>query len=283
MTSTAQIRVDANGPFDSDAALATLTAHTIQGLHRLNPDEAELTRRITIHGDPHAVTVRLDPGGATVFTTTSEQTVHEEITARVRHWFDLDTDLTPINAHLGSHPVFTEQVRLRPGVRITRFQAPFEAVMLTVLGQQVSLAAARRFAARLVAAYGTDLAEAGEADGLRLFPTPSRLAAVPVEDLRAAIGLTGSRARTVHEVAVLFTETDGDLLPERSRLHAVPGIGPWTLDYLAIRAGTDPDAFPATDAVLRRMLAAAGLDTASTANWSPYRSYAATRLWAQLL
>jgi len=286
MIAVSQIRVDANGPFDHDAALGTLMAHAVDGLHRIDPDTAQLTRWIDVHGDPHQVSIRIDPGGATASTATRDEGVNDEIAARVRHWFDLDADLAPINAHLGADPVFAEQVRLRPGIRITRSHAPFEAVILTVLGQQVSLAAGRLFAARLVTAYGTDPFPGASTAGFAVFPAPATLAAVPAGELRAAIGLTSTRARTVHEVAVLFAEAgDADSLPARAELRAVHGIGLWTLDYLAIRAGADSDAFPATDAVLRRTLTAVSpdSDTARVASWSPYRSYAASRLWAHAL
>ena len=172
-------------------------------------------------------------------------------------------------------------MRERPGLRITRFRQPFEAVVCTVLGQQVSLAAGRLFAARLVAAHGT--APRGEAAPLRAFPAPAALAEIPLEELRATIGLTGSRARTVHEAAVLCADQGGGaMLPPRDALQAVHGIGAWTLDHLALRAGTDADAYPVGDAVLRRTLAALDpwVGPARIASWSPYRGYAATRLWA---
>lgn len=281
-----QIRIDANGPFDHHAALGTLAAHAVDGLHRVDLDAARLARWIDVHGDTHKVVVRLDAGGATIATATHDAGVNAEIVSLVRHWFDLDTDLAPVNVHLGADSVFTEQVASRPGIRITRFHAPFEAVILTVLGQQVTLAAGRRFATRLVAAYGFHPTAGNQNSGLRCFPSPGILAATPIEELRAAVGLTGARARTVHEVAVLFSEADDSAaLPARADLQRVRGIGPWTLDYLAIRAGADPDAFPVTDAVLRRTLAASGpgADAARVESWSPYRSYAASRLWARSL
>lgn len=286
MSVASQIRIDANGPFDHHAALGTLAAHAVDGLHRLDPDTAELTRWIDIHGEPYQIVVRLDQDGATVSTATHDAGINTEITRRVRHWFDLDTDLTHVNAHLGADPVFTEQIESRPGIRITRFHAPFEAVILTVLGQQVSLAAGRLFAARLVTAYGAHPTAGSEGSRFRCFPAPAVLAATPIDALRATVGLTGARARTVHEVAVLFAEADDDAaLPARDELHTVYGVGPWTLGYLAIRAGTDPDALPTTDAVLRRTLTAAraDADAARVESWSPYRSYAASRLWAHSL
>lgn len=286
MRAVSQFRVKANGLFDREAALGTLAAHAVDGLHLLDTDSAELTRSIAVHGDPQPVTVRLDAEAAAVSTATHDEGVNEEIAARVRFWFDLDTDVNRVNIHLGAHPVFAEQVRSRPGIRITRFHAPFEAVILTVLGQQVSFAAGRLFGARLVAAYGTTPIKVHRESGLRCFPSPAVLSSVPSEELRAAIGLTGIRARNVHEVASLFAGAgDPEQLPERTELHALHGVGPWTLDYPAIRASTDTDAFPATDAVLRRTLAAADqdADAARVASWCPYRSYAASRLWAGAL
>lgn len=292
-----EIRIVANGPFDHRAALGTLAAHAIEGLYRFDAERGVLTRWVDVDGELHPVEVRLDAGGATVQIATRDQAVNDEVVARVRHWFDLDTDLAPVNARLGCDPIFAAQVAVRPGLRITRFHAAFEAVILTVLGQQVSLAAARLFGSRLVTAYGTGTSTlnhdaARDAAGLCGFPTPAVLAAQPLDELRAAVGLTRSRARTVHETAALFVrEVSGDVLPARSVLQAIHGIGPWTLDYLAIRAGTEPDAFPASDAVLRRALQsavpaklAARVDSshqpAPHEAWRPYRSYAASRLWA---
>ncbi|WP_018298131.1 DNA-3-methyladenine glycosylase family protein [Corynebacterium lubricantis] len=279
MSQRTELRVDSNGPFDFQAAFDTLVAHRIEGLHQLTTNSWEFTRLEQIGDEAHLITVRLDHRGAVISSETQDEDVNSTVAQRVRHWFDFDTDLDPINQHLGADPVFAAQVKARPGIRITRFQAPFEAVILTVLGQQVSLAAGRLFGARLVAAYSPPPTHSG----LRLFPAPASIAATTVDELRAAIGLTNARARTVHEVAVLFAEQDNHaVLPSREQLHQISGIGPWTLDYLAIRASTNPDAFPASDAVLKRTLAANITDNSvqRIQSWAPYRSYAATRLWA---
>ena len=309
-------RVDAAGPFDHRAALATLAAHAVDGLHHLDLETGTFTRWVQVEDAQHLVTTRLETGGASLATPSAAPAVLDALADLTAHWFDLAADLGPVDAHLGADPLFAAQVRERPGLRITRFRQPFEAVVCTVLGQQVSLAAGRLFAARLVAAYGTlprgdergptgtdatgETAEpteesawptrsgagptgAGEAAPLRAFPVPSALAAVPPAELRATIGLTSSRARTVHEAAVLCAEHGGGaVLPPREALAEVHGIGAWTLDHLALRAGTDADAYPAGDAVLRRTLAALdpSADAARIASWSPYRGYAATRLWA---
>jgi AraC family transcriptional regulator, regulatory protein of adaptative response / DNA-3-methyladenine glycosylase II len=172
-------------------------------------------------------------------------------------------------------------VRLRPGLRILGYADGFEGAVLTVLGQQVSLAAARTFAGRLVEAFGT----AGPG-GLRLFPDPDALAAAGPEAVRAAVGLTGARARTVHALAAacadgLRIEPGGDHAWIRSRLLALPGIGPWTVEYLAMRALRDPDAFPEGDLALRRALGAGSAQEVRAAGrrWSPLRAYAVFHLW----
>ena len=274
-------RVDVAGPFDHRAALATLAAHAVDGLHHLDLETGTFTRWVQVEDAQHLVTTRLETGGASLETPSGDPAVLDALADLTAHWFDLAADLGPVDAHLGADPLFAAQVRERPGLRITRFRQPFEAVVCTVLGQQVSLAAGRLFAARLVAAHGT--APRGEAAPLRAFPAPAALAEIPLEELRATIGLTGSRARTVHEAAVLCADQGGGaMLPPRDALQAVHGIGAWTLDHLALRAGTDADAYPAGDAVLRRTLAALDpwVGPARIASWSPYRGYAATRLWA---
>ena len=117
-----------------------------------------------------------------------------------------------------------------------------------MLGQQVSVAAARTFAGRLVAAYG--MIGPGR---LMMFPRPDVLRDADPEELRAVVGLTGARARTVQAVAAAFADR-ATLRPlSRSELVALPGIGPWTADYLAVTSG-DRDAFTPGDLVLRRAL-----------------------------
>lgn len=294
MSDADALLLTAEGPVDMAAALTTVRAHAIDGLHRLEAGTGTLTRRLTVAGDSFPITLHFVPDGVALRVETRDEGVRSVVAARVRRWFDLDTPIEPIDALLGRDPLFAEQVRARPGVRLTRFASPFEAAVLIVLGQQVSLAAGRVFAGRLIAAHG--IRPKGEetvgdetVGALRDLPAPAVLAAVPVDELREQVGLTRGRARTLHEVAALFAEagidpsTGAEPLPPREALHALHGVGPWTLDCLAIRAGEDRDAFPATDAVLRRALAAEPRERSaapSAERWSPYRSYATARLWA---
>jgi len=163
---------------------------------------------------------------------------------------------------------------------------PWEGLARTIVGQQVSVAAARTLLGRVAAAF----AEGEVAAGLRPFPAADVLAQVDVEQL-AGLGLTGARARTLSLAAAavasgrvrLGAGADRQLALEA--LRSLPGVGEWTAQYVALRVLGDPDAFPATDLVLRRAGQARGLDSRAlvahaATHWSPWRAYAATVLWS---
>ena len=193
----------------------------------------------------------------------------------IRRWFDLDSDLGPVNQRLSADPLLAPMVEARPRLRVLGHPIPFEAAIGTVLGQQVSVAAARTFAGRLVAAYGRS-----GPGGLMTFPRPEVLRDAEPEELRAAVGLTGSRSRSVQAVAAAFAERGTRSPLGRSELLALPGIGPWTADYLAVTSG-DLDAFTPGDLVLRRALGgvAAPAASARAERWRPFRAYALSHLW----
>jgi DNA-3-methyladenine glycosylase II/AraC family transcriptional regulator of adaptative response / DNA-3-methyladenine glycosylase II len=199
----------------------------------------------------------------------------------VRRWLDLEVNPAEVTGILGADPLVGPLVAARPGLRVLGHVDGFEAAAVTVLGQQVSLAAARTFAGRLVAAFGEPAPQ-----GLRAFPRPEALAAAAPEELRGAVGITGARARTLQALAAACADgldigPGADPREVRRRLLDLPGIGPWTADYLALRALGDRDAFPATDLVLRRALG--GLVPAAAValaeKWRPLRAYAVTHLW----
>ncbi|MCG2623313.1 3-methyladenine DNA glycosylase 2 [Arthrobacter sp. I2-34] len=269
------------GPFDAEAALAALAAHAVPGVERTDLGAGTFTRLFPAPGGPVPATIGLRGGGLRLTLHDGDEAATGAVAAAVRRLLDLDTDPARIAAVLGSDPAVGPLVRLRPGLRILGHADGFEGAILTVLGQQVSLAAARTFAGRLVDAFGA----VGPA-GLRLFPGPETLAAAGPEAVRAAVGLTGARARTVHALAAacadgLRIEPGGDHALIRRRLLGLPGIGPWTVEYLAMRALRDPDAFPDGDLVLRRALGAGSVQEVRAAGrrWSPLRAYAVFHLW----
>jgi AraC family transcriptional regulator of adaptative response / DNA-3-methyladenine glycosylase II len=212
-----------------------------------------------------------------------------EIGGRLRRLFDLDADIGTIAALLAGDPLLAPWVEKRPGLRVPGCWDRFELAARAVLGQQVSLAAARTLAGRLVARYGEALPEelVGGSGVTHLFPTAEALAA---QDL-LPIGLTRRRARTLSAVSALFArpgsqDRAGDAL--LADLAAIEGIGPWTLDYFALRGLGEPDAFPAADLGLRKASARGGgpdqarpLEELSQ-RWRPWRAYAAQYLWSAL-
>jgi AraC family transcriptional regulator, regulatory protein of adaptative response / DNA-3-methyladenine glycosylase II len=207
-----------------------------------------------------------------------------QLASAARRVFDLAADPARIGAELALDPLVGPLARWRPGLRIPGSWDAFECAVRAVLGQQVSVAAGRTFAARLVERAGTVIR--GGADGLtHLFPTPSALAGANL----AGLGLTRTRAATLHALAraVLERRIDFSAAPEEvtAALAALPGIGSWTAQYVALRALAEPDALPTGDLVLRRMVAGnAGVVSARlleerARHWQPWRGYAVIHLW----
>ena len=212
-----------------------------------------------------------------------------ELSAQLRRVFDLDADIAAIGRELARDAALAPLVRRRPGLRVPGTWDAFELAMRAVLGQQVTVAAARTLAARLVARHGEPVPRALARDDAltHAFPRPSHLAGADF----AAIGLPRARAATLAAIvraalddASLFAP-DADPARTLEHLASLPGIGPWTAQYVALRALRQPDAFPAGDIALQRALArdgtrptAAALERRAEA-WRPWRAYAAQHLW----
>lgn len=211
-----------------------------------------------------------------------------EIVGRLRRMFDLDADPRAIAAALSGDPRLKPLLQRRPGLRLPSGWDGFEIGVRAILGQQVSVAAGRTFAARIAQQFGTPLLEQHAAHGLtHLFPTPMALADADL----AAIGLTRARGGTVRTIARALLDGDADFNADRTlddfvaQWTALPGIGPWTAHYMALRALGHPDAFPADDLVLQKAvpddgtrLTARVLESRAQA-WRPWRAYAVMQLW----
>jgi AraC family transcriptional regulator of adaptative response / DNA-3-methyladenine glycosylase II len=277
-------------PFDAEAWFAHVEHRAVPGLEIAErAADLRVTRLVAAPHGPAHVTVRLDPAGRRVDVDLRLASLADlsRTVAAVRRWLDLDADPALVAAALSEDPALAPLVAARPGLRVPGTVDGYELAVRAVLGQQVSTAAARTFAERLVAAHG----EPGPG-GLRTFPGPDALLAAGPDALRA-IGLTGGRAATVLAVAAavadgLLLDPAADRAATRAALLALPGVGPWTAEYVALRALADPDAFPDGDLVLRREVGA--LDAtertpearevrARAAGWRPWRGYAAQHLW----
>ncbi len=225
------------------------------------------------------------PGDGHVACTLALDDVRDlaQAVATVRRLLDLDADPVAIDEDLGADPVLGPLVEARPGLRVPGAAAPHELVARAVLGQQVSVAGARTLAGRLVEHYGTPL-ETPDGALTHRFPSAAELAGVAAEHLAMPV----RRRDTFRTVMRLIAAGDLDLSPgadravARRELVAVAGIGPWTAEYVAMRALGDPDAWPVTDLGVRHALTALGADPSAAERWRPWRSYATFHLWSTL-
>jgi AraC family transcriptional regulator of adaptative response / DNA-3-methyladenine glycosylase II len=180
-------------------------------------------------------------------------------------------------------------VRAAPGRRVAGHVDAHELAVRAVLGQQVSLAGARTLAARIVNSYGEPL-ERPLGGVTHLFPAVATLADADLQRLPMPGARRAALSSLLHALAsgAIALDAGADRAEARRALLALPGIGPWTTEYIAMRALRDPDAFPAGDLGVRHALARLGLEARAGAigraaeRWRPYRAYAVQHLWASL-
>ena len=241
---------------------------------------------------PHAPgRVRLSVGGPTwvaASLTLGDQRDLGAAVARIRRLLDLDADPLSIDSDLAVDPRLRPLVLARPGLRSPGDVSGFETMIRTVIGQQISLTGARTVIGRVVDQFGGRLPGTPGADTGpdRLFPGPDTLAAANPEELP----MPRARGRAVVAVAQAFVAGRISLHPgvdraaTRAALLQLPGVGPWTADYVAMRSLSDPDVLLATDLATRRIADRMGLDlTVAGHEWSPWRSYVTHHLWAVAL
>jgi len=276
-------------PYDWPATLAYRAARAIPGVETI---DGEAYRRTIDGGTLEIRPAALRPGERPALVLRlglDNPTGLDRLVARARRMLDLEADPNAIAEHLAKDRALAARVRRTPGMRIPAAWDPFELAVRAILGQQVSVQAATTLAGRLVQRFG----ETRENDtGLtHAFPTAATLA--DAGDSRvAALGLTRARARTLvgfaRAVADGAITLDGarDLDATIAALTALPGIGPWTAHYVALRGLGEPDAFPAGDLGLRKALAPRGEKPIAEAallaraeRWRPWRGYAAIHLW----
>jgi len=265
-------------PIDWAALLGFLAARATPGVEIV--EDGVYSRTVMIDDHTGMLRVSHDAAAIRVDVSPSLVPVLMQVCARVRHLFDLDAEPDRIDSHLSS--AFGR--KLRRGVRVPGAFDGFELAVRAILGQQVSVRGATTLMARLVASLGSRVEGRGSLD--LVAPSAERVAAAKVAEIQA-IGLPGARAATIHGLATaisrgeLTISPDADVREMTRRMLELPGIGPWTAEYVAMRAAHWPDAFPSSDLVLRRNagnLTAAQLERASE-KWRPWRAYAAMHLW----
>lgn len=292
------LRLPFRPPLDAELLLDFLGSRAVAGLEgcdggtyrrSLRLPGGTATVALTPRDDHVECAVRLagpGPGGPGPGDPGDSAPALDAAVERCRRIFDLDADVSAIAAHLGPDPLLAPAVRVNPGLRVPSHVDGFEVLVRAIVGQQVSVAGARTVLGRLAAALGEPLPHP---DGpvTTGFPRPEALATAP-DDL---FPMPRSRADTLRRVAdavasgELVVDRSVDRAELRSQLLAMPGVGPWTVAYVELRALGDPDVFLPTDLGVRRALEAHGLpgDPKSAAalaeRWRPWRSYALLHLW----
>jgi AraC family transcriptional regulator of adaptative response / DNA-3-methyladenine glycosylase II len=255
------LRLEYRPPYDWDSLIAYLGPRATPGVEFVTVQEYR--RTIALDGAQGTMAVRPSRKGHALEAEIRfpRPAALFRIVERVRRIFDLGADPAAIASTLKRDARLKPLVARRPGLRVPGGWDGFEVAVRAILGQQVSVKAATTLAGRLAAKFGTDSGE-----GL-IFPAPQVLATADLNGL----GLTGARARSITALAQAVVQ--GAALEDSAALLKVPGIGNWTVQYIAMRLG-EPDAFPATDLYLRPF-------AAESAAWSPWRAYAAMHIWAE--
>ncbi|MFJ8110679.1 AlkA N-terminal domain-containing protein [Streptomyces sp. NPDC096132] len=282
---TLQLRLPFRAPLNPDNLFGHLAATGVPGVEEWRDGAFRRTLRLPYGHGVVALTPHPDHIGCRL--TLSDLRDLTVAISRCRRMLDLDADPVAIDDQLRTDPLLAPLVDKAPGRRVPRTVDEAEFAVRAVLGQQVSTAAARTHAARLVTAYG-DPVDDPEGGLTHLFPSPEALAAVDPESL----AMPRSRRTTFTTLVRRLADSTVHLGPEsdwpqtRSELLALPGFGPWTVDVIAMRALGDPDAFLPTDLGIRRAAQELGLPstpaalTARATAWRPWRAYAVQYLWA---
>ena len=284
------LRLGYRPPYDFTAMLDFLRGRALPGVENV---DAESYSRVIGNGDS-AGWLRVSRWEGDAETHALKLQLHGVdpaqllgIVNRLRRMFDLDADPQAIAKALGEDARLRPLLKKNPGLRLPSGWDGFEIAVRAVVGQQVSVAAARTLTARLAQHHGTTLETPFEPGLTHLFPTPEALVDVDL----TRIGLTRARASTISGLSRALLEGRVDFQPERTledftaRWVALPGIGPWTANYIALRATGHPDAFPADDLVLQKAVPTDGsrmtarVLSARAEAWRPWRAYAVIQLW----
>jgi AraC family transcriptional regulator of adaptative response / DNA-3-methyladenine glycosylase II len=286
------LRLPYRPPYDWDSMLSFLALRAIPGVESV--DGGTYARTVSLDGKHGAIFARPGSGDFLEVTVRFPRLASlPAIIARVRRVFDLAADPSVIGAHLSEDPTLAPLVAARPGLRVPGAWDGFELGIRAILGQQITVVAARQLAARLVVAHGTALAdERANAAGLtHVFPDPSAVARSNL----ATLGMPDARRNALRSLAQALID-DPLLFSARrhldeaiARLRTLKGIGEWTAQYIAMRQLRESDAFPSGDVALLRALAdASGVRPSPehmlkrAERWRPWRAYAALHLWASL-
>lgn len=271
-------------PYDWDSLAAFLQARSITGVEAVSQSYYRRAVRIGSGGQVHAGWVEIVPGerkpAMRVNVSASLSKVVSAVLSRAKHLLDLSCHPAGVAETLGSLAV------ARPGLRVPGAFDGFEVAVRAVLGQQVSVAAARTLAGRFAAAFGRHVDSPFD-EISTAFPLPEEVAGTELEDV-VRLGILPSRSRTILDLAEALCNGEISLIPGVNvlatvkRLQAIRGIGEWTAQYIAMRALAWPDAFPHTDLGVMKALREKNPKRVLAAGeaWRPWRAYAVMHLWS---
>ncbi|MFF3987824.1 AlkA N-terminal domain-containing protein [Streptomyces sp. NPDC001797] len=279
------LRLPFRAPLNPDNLFGHLAATAVPGVEEWRDGAYRRTLRLPYGHGIAALTPK--PDHIACRLTLSDLRDLPVAISRCRRMLDLDADPVAVDDQLRTDPFLAPLVDKAPGRRVPRTVDEAEFAVRAVLGQQVSTAAARTHAARLVTAHGTPVDDP-EGGLTHLFPSPEALADVPPDSLAMPRTRRTTFTTLVGQLAdgTLHLGVESDWAEARARLLSLPGFGPWTVDVIAMRALGDPDAFLPTDLGIRRAAQELGLPgtpaalTARAAAWRPWRAYAVQYLWA---
>ena len=282
--SVVRLSIDSDAPFDWPALLSYLAPRATPGVEGV--EGGRYRRRIEIGGEEATLAITAD-GAQRLQVEVDGGVALPELESRLRRTFDLGADLRTIASHLRRDPRLAALLERRPAARVAGAFDPFELAVRAILGQQVSVAAATLLAGRLAARCARS-PDPCRSDGLTyLFPGPREILSADLSNM----GMPGARVRSIQrlseaaEAQPALLASSGDYRRDVDRLKALPGIGEWTAQYIALRALGHHDAFPASDIGLLRAMSVDGVRpspaelTGMADQWRPYRGYAAMLLW----
>lgn len=281
-------------PYAWNELLSFLAARAIPGVESVAQDTYRRTAAVkkgeTTYYGWIAVSNRPRHNALSVTVAPTLLPVLPQVLARTRHLFDVDCNPANVYEKLATMNRLAADMCV-PGIRLPGCFDPFEISLRAVLGQQVTVKAARTLATRLAQGLGKKL-ETPFAELAFTFPLPDDIRSLnaPIEDHLGPLGIIGARARSIRALAEALRNGSITLSPhadpgsEMEKLLQLPGLGPWTVHYIAMRALAWPDAFPHTDHGLKKALTGMSPEEMQTLaqTWSPWRSYATMTLWNSL-
>jgi len=284
-TGTAVLQLSYRPPYDWDAMLEFLGARVIREVECVTAESYARTVRLGAHTGWIRVTHAPKKRALLVEFTPSLSPALPALLGRLRNLFDLAARPDLIAAHLWKDGLLRKSVAKNPGLRVPGAFDGFELAIRAILGQQITVKAATTLVGRFAGAFGERI-ETPFPELTRLSPLASRVANASIDDV-AKLGIVSARATSILAMARVVDsgalKLDAGASPEAdvAALVALPGIGPWTANYIAMRASRWPDAFPKEDIAVRKSLGSVSPKRAEELSqpWRPWRSYAVMHLW----